>query len=358
MFPIVNHINDLIEKIKDKKEIRVAEHPNGTKTICYMISNENTFSDEWSKECRGITFDANGNVISRTLHKFFNVNERESTQLNNLPWDKVVRVMDKRDGSMITPVIINGEIKCKSKKTFDSDVAIAATQFIKGKTEYEDFIKYCHDKRLTPTFEFTSPKYRIVLNYDDENLTLLHIRDNVTGEYYPIKEYAEKFNIAAVEDIDYKKQFGDIYSLIESVNTSENIEGYVIQFENGDMVKLKTSWYLNLHRTVTFTRERDVVEMILNETIDDYKSYLTDVVASHDKVNKLEQEVVSKLINLEKEVDKIYTENKELSRKDFAIKFNKHELFGLLMKKYSGVEPDYKEYFKKTELSNYSLAQL
>jgi hypothetical protein len=101
MFPIINTIADLLPHIKNNPQIRVKTEDNGMTVVCYMLQDEDTFAgveEEYARECRGITFGPDGKIVARTLHKFFNVGEREDTQPHALQWAKVVRIMDKRDG--------------------------------------------------------------------------------------------------------------------------------------------------------------------------------------------------------------------------------------------------------------------
>ena len=102
MFPHITHIVDLRDKI-DNPQIRFKTDDNGCTVVCYMVQDEDTFSgtnEQLERECRGITFDQNGKIAARTLHKFFNIGEREDTQPHALPWARVVRIMDKRDGCL------------------------------------------------------------------------------------------------------------------------------------------------------------------------------------------------------------------------------------------------------------------
>ena len=91
-FPLIKKIDDLQSRVSHKEEMRFSER-NGFTVACYMFSSAGTFDDKWSQECRGIVFNSTGEVVSRPLHKFFNVNERESTLVANIPWDNIARIM-------------------------------------------------------------------------------------------------------------------------------------------------------------------------------------------------------------------------------------------------------------------------
>lgn len=282
-FPVINHLKFLLPFIKDNPQFRVQEQDNGTTVVCYMLQDEDTFRgqhEEYYKECRGITFNTEtGAVVSRTLHKFQNVGENDKTQADQIPWDKITRIMDKRDGSMITPVLLdNGMIACKTKKTFTSNEARAANEFLFNSDPA--CLAWIHKWLLngyTPTFEWTSPKFPIVLLYEEDALTLLQMRNNVTGEYVDLTK-GPQFGVDDFELMPFPivpnliDQYPNPRDLMIEALTAEGIEGWIIQTNEGDMWKIKTKWYCDLHHSVTFTRWRDVARVVLDDKSDDLKA--------------------------------------------------------------------------------------
>ena len=276
----ITDIDELRQKIAHKEEIRESKLSEDLTSFCYMIAADNTFDNAWARECRGIVFDRFGKVCSRPLHKFFNVNEREETRVENLDWSNVVRVMEKRDGSMIHTVKVRlrshpgtepaYDIKLKSKKSFESDVARAALNWM----YYEDarqaikcpphalirqktirgLMKRVVELDATAIFEWTAPDARIVLLYPEPELRLLHIRDNENGNYWSstaLRELATEYNVGVVEETNefwgatFSPEDGRYFkidAMLEAAKTREGVEGWVIQFDNGEMVKLKTDW--------------------------------------------------------------------------------------------------------------------
>jgi RNA ligase len=361
IFPRIEHINDLLPHIQHKPELRVRTEPNGFTVVCYMIAGDNTFDDAWSRECRGILFDPEGRIHHRTMTKFFNVGERESTRKENLDWSQLRRVMDKRDGSMITTSFYKGELMVKSKKSFDSLVAQQARAFISARNNYANFIKFLTLKGMTPSWEWTTPRMRIVLPYERDMLTLLHIRDNVTGEYI---DYTTDEEVAAaiaqylIPVVDIIPLAGD--DLFTALATMERAEGYVVQFNDGEMVKLKCDWYLNLHRTMTFVRERDIAELVINEQIDDLKDQMRTLGVPLDEVLEVEARAVARFNKLIHDVESVAsTYHPDIGFKDFAIANKDHPLFGLIMHVARGKEPDYKDHFLRHVLrEEFTLEQL
>lgn len=365
---VIENIDEFREKVAHKEEIRELDIGHGCTSFCYMISTASTFDDAWSRECRGIVFsNKTGKVISRPLHKFFNVGERESTRVENLDWSIVTRVMNKSDGSFLHPVPVKGGFLLKSKKTFTSDVAIAGQKFIDRpeNKNYHDLINKLIERGKTPIFEYMSPVARIVVYYPEETLELLHIRDNLTGRYASLQELTElttKHNVPLVADISKAYRNDDstlnVSKLLEDMEKAEGIEGCVIQFAK-DMVKLKTKWYLKLHRTIVFVRERDIAQTILDEELDDIKSMITSEGIDMGEILEIEERVLSILREMSHAVTSIFAEDKHLTQKEFAIKHRQHPYFGLLMSQYQGKEPKFKEFFERNILKEqFSLRQL
>ena len=356
LFPVIKHIDDYLPHIAGKDYIGVNKQDNGATVVCYNISNEKSFVTSYEKEARGISFDANGNIIARPLHKFFNLAEREEVQPHNLDWNSIIGGYDKMDGSMITTGFIGDNFFTKSKKSFKSDVAVSAEKFCFANKKYIDFAKHCSLAMLTPIFEFTSPDHRIVLRYSEENMTILHIRDTITGCYLTpveIEALAVKF------DIPYNRPiFGsemDMSSLVKSLNTVEGIEGYVIQFQNGEMIKIKTKWYMDLHHVVTFQRMRDIAKMVLDETIDDFIGYLSLNAPKADmsQVHHINNSINEFVNQMEKEVIELSAPFIDKPIKEAALALKGHKYFGFVMGTLRGQTCDYLGYYKEHYLKEH-----
>ena len=368
-FPKINHISDLLPFIADNPQFRVQEQDNGTTIVCYMLQDEDTFRgehEEWYKECRGITFDtATGAVVSRTLHKFQNIGENDETQPHLIPWDKITRIMDKRDGSMITFVNVNGKIVGKTKKTFTSAEAIAATEFL-YKPENEralNWLRVLLRYGWTPTFEWTSPRFPIVLLYDKDELTLLQARNNVTGAYmtpsgmaleavkcpFPIVEnLIEQYMTDGV--VDYEK-------IREMQLTREGIEGLILQTDTGEMWKAKTKWYCDLHHSVTFTRWRDVARSVLDDQSDDLKAAFAMTGRNITPIVAVEEAIFSEIERVRLLCEEIASDGKAGDRtpKDMAALFLDHENFKEIMRLFRGQEVNWFEWYLKKYINNWSL---
>ncbi|KAI9549472.1 hypothetical protein GHT06_001872 [Daphnia sinensis] len=303
MFKTINTINDILPQIKDKPEINVSSAcGNNTTVVCYMFSGSDTFDNDAAIECRGITFATDtGNITSRPLHKFFNVGEKESTQIQNLKWEEVTRVMIKRDGSVIAGTNVGGKMAMKSKKAFDNKQAQDAMEYVNLFPIYQSFHEWCLSANVTPIYEWTAPDNRVVVMYDTASLVLLHVRDNVTVA----------MGIPMVEEVN---DF-EIQTYLQLAKTIEGIEGWVIQFSTGDMVKLKTQWYMDRHRIMTNVRTRDIAQAVIDETVDDLKAKLYSENLDASPIIEIEQDVVQKLNLIKDELSQITDTLGDMERK-------------------------------------------
>lgn len=365
MFPIINTLADVLPFVQDNPQIRVKQEGSwGHTVVCYMLQDEDTFggaNQAVEREARGITFFEDGKIAARTLHKFFNVGEREDTQPHALPWAKVVRIMDKRDGSMVTPVLLPNKVSFafKTKKSFATKEAALAQELCADADVYRWVLKLLQDG-FTPTFEVTSPRFPIVLRYEKDELTLLHIRENITGRYLTEQEIVGMTPPFPVVENLIEQFYGEglpaklvsFEKLKAAAETRTGIEGWIIQFENGDMVKLKTKWYCDLHHAVTFTRWRDIARAVCDDQADDLKGAFALTGRSIEPILTVERDIKRRIETVKLAVEAVVKAARAASfdAKTTAISYKDHPQFGLIMTLFRGKEPDYMAWYVKNHL--------
>lgn len=336
-FPIINNISEVLPAIAGRDEFTVAEK-EGYTVINYKPQFEDTFPavksaggsakqraereliSKLRRECRGIIFDtATGDLIRRPFHKFFNVNEREETQDHRVDLSLSHVILEKLDGSMIAPFIVNGQMIWGTKMGATT-VAEPVEFFVKNNPHYVDFTEELIDSGYTPIFEWCSRKQRIVLDYHEDQLVLTAIRSMTTGEYAS-REHMEL--VAGVFEIPVVRSFApqsDMREFIKYVSTLEDLEGFVVRFDDGHMVKLKCDWYVAIHKAKEkILHDRNIVEIILEEKLDDIKAHLS--AEERDGLTKFENDFHSSVRDI---VNKIFVEIVDISqrgidRKNFAI---------------------------------------
>jgi RNA ligase len=355
MFKEIGHLDDVQPFVADKKEIRFLTQPNGVTIGCYLFSDTNTFDCAEALECRGIAFDASGRIVSRPLHKFFNVGEKEWLSPERLrSRNDIAAVYEKLDGSMIATAWVDGALQWRSKKSFSSDVVNLAITFLAA-PENENiaaFARAVSRDGMTAIFELTHPDARIVVAQEQAALCLLHVRDNLTGEYVMLARDHSIHQLIAYHGVPQVPRFSGMSpaDAIDSLAEMVNREGYVIQFRDGDMVKIKCPWYLRLHRSISFLRERDIALLAMNEELDDVKGALVEAGVDLTAVNAVEAKLKNILSGLVDEIERIYANGRGLDRKSFAIANKEHPLFALSMQRYLGKDVQLSEWYGRNRL--------
>jgi RNA ligase len=293
-FPVIEHIDQVRAVLADAKEFVFAERDWGT-VVNYVMAGTDTFpdieteSDAIRRECRGIFFDKSGEVISRPLHKFFNVNERDETQQNLVDLGKPHVILEKLDGSMIRPFYVGDSIRWATKMGI-TDVSMQAEEFVAKHTNYQEFAQEALASGITPIFEWCSRQQRIVIDYPEEQLVLIAMRDIRTGEYMSydvLKDAGKKWNTPVVKQ--YAGTTDNMENLIAKTRAAEEQEGYIIRFDSGHMIKIKGDWYVRIHKTKDkLSFEKDVIEMLLDEKLDDIKGFMLE--DDRKRVEKFENE--------------------------------------------------------------------
>ncbi|KAG2389577.1 hypothetical protein C9374_014137 [Naegleria lovaniensis] len=147
-----------------------------------------------------------------------------------------------------------------------------------------NLIRFCVDwisKGFTPLFEYFSPNHRVVVNYGNSPfISLLALRQTILGNFVSYdemkqtcKEYGEIECVKACTNEIINLQT-DLKSIKKSIEEEKGHEGYVMILENGLMFKIKSNWYLNIHKTnemliTESMREGRIWYMIFDNTLDD-----------------------------------------------------------------------------------------
>lgn len=326
----------------------------------YRITNYEDFYLPDARVCRGTMFEIDFDtkqpkrLVSLPFNKFFNVGETPLTL--NPDWDQMVSfITDKVDGSLISTYAHHGKVALKSKAALFSQQAVEAEYWLykeenslflneiwKVMQGHNDFEEDC-----TVIMEWTAPNNRIVLSYDKPALTILGVRSNVSGLYVP----REFFRTYGANEI-YSRWVNEVSvdnvnAFVQTVSKMENIEGFVFTMFDGEMLKLKTEWYLQRHRLKDgIQHPRHLFEAIVNENVDDAKTLFKDDVQTMTVITDMENLVIPKFNKMIATVEKFYGDNRLLNRKDYAILAQSKDdgYMGLKMNLYLQRSNDYKAF--------------
>jgi RNA ligase len=245
---------------------------------------------------------------------------------------KIKSIYNKEDGSIASFIKLpNGRVLARSKTSFISDQAIEIQKIYDKWPNVREFVNFCLDRDIVPVFEYVSPTNRIVLPYANTDLILLRMRDNKTGEYLDITDYTDKLDGITVAPSENHS----LEELIELKDVVDGKEGWIVQFENGKMVKIKTKWYCDLHGLYTqdLNRENTLISLIIDEKIDDIIAQLGEDSNKREEVDVL-VDVINKYIHdYTVEVDKLLSDwdattgTEFYKKKHFALKWSKNKYF-------------------------------
>lgn len=259
----IEHIDDVLPHLAGHPEFIVAER-DGYKVIDYQFTTATSFDHPARLECRGLKFGPDGRIIARGLHKFFNVGERPDTQPEVLDFSQPHDIMEKLDGSMIHPAMVNGRLRlmtrmgctdhaAKAERHMTPDIAVQCVSMLR--------------LGLTPIFEWTAPDNRIVISYPHSRLTLLAVRSTRTGRYEDqdwLLRQADHMRVAAAP------LHAGAPGFIERARQCVGLEGFVVRFADGRWVKIKGDDYVLKHKAKeSVLQEKNVLALILRDGLDD-----------------------------------------------------------------------------------------
>lgn len=293
-------------------------------------------------------------VASRPPSKFFNLEECPLTM--NLNLEVAAKVCDKLDGSLISTFIYQDnnnviQLGLKSKGSLYSDQCMEAYSVLETNMDMAKALKEASEQNLTVYCEICSPSNRIVIGYHQPQLTVLGVRDNVTGRELSSSELPMLSPYWVSEII-----VDNVASFLPSIKTLEGKEGYVILLLEGDNAnarfKIKTPWYMSLHHAKdSITNPRRLFEAILDEGVDDLRSMFAHDALAMSTIDEMQTKVSHMYNHVVTLIETFYEQHKSDDRKTYAIAAQTMSvqgisLLGLLMQKFLGRPCDVKEFLK------------
>lgn len=303
----------------------------------YVVAKTDTFDCKVSREMRGIAFDkATHQIISRPLHKFFNLGERLETREEQIDFTAPHQIVEKLDGSMIRTINLGSGKYRLGTRAGVTDIAMMAEEFVAGKNPdtYDTFIHNMLMQNQTAIFEFCSRKNRVVIDHPEDRLVLLAVRDNVTGfymQYDGLEALADLFSLEVAEKMLNEKS--SLSDLAQTVTGLVGQEGVIVQFNNGFRIKIKAEDYLRKHGALDgFRSDKRTLELVLGSSLDDVLPLLDDEMK--DRIQRFRDHVQEKLWKFDTLIQWYHQEVDlpNTTRKDQALRITTSEH----MKPYSG----------------------
>lgn len=292
-------------------------------------------ANEWNfieKNSRGLIINREtGEIVARPFAKFWNWGQ--GGQYTDAP---IKRVYEKADGSLgiLYKDPVDYQYKVATRGSFHSDQADWATKLWNN-----NFNDVHVPDTWTILFEIIYPDNRVVVDYGDwEGLAFLGAINKETGQRVEHDRFIQWYeNEVEYNEYAYLVQtydtFNDLDKIIEICKTSNvNVEGFVVEFEDGQLFKFKGEEYLKAHKLISNLTEKNIYEAMINGEVESIKTALPDeFVGEFNKILSEILEYCQKLTdNLLKKYNLILKECladwpwTEFTQKDFALTVKKH----------------------------------
>lgn len=311
----IEHIRDVLPHVEGRRDFVVAKK-DGYIVIDYVYAGNDTFDHPARVECRGLKFDADGPVLARPFQKFFNVGERAGVMPHELDFSQPHVVMDKLDGSMIHPALVDGEVVFMTRMG-RTDVARACESLHLTDRLKRAFALYCSGQ-CTPIFEWTAPQNRIVVPYPESRLTLLAARNNVSGTYLSralLHDLAASLGAPLVGE---HAPHASATDLVAAARAMRGAEGFVVAFAGGLMVKAKAEEYVLKHRAKeSVLQEKNVLALVLRDDIDDVLPLLED--SDRVEVERYRSAVLAGVEQSARTLAEFVERHSDMDQKGFAV---------------------------------------
>lgn len=298
-------------------------HPDDPELVVLNYTPQVQYSGEWTpvtRGCRGLILRGT-KIVARSFPKFYNLGELD--ELPDLPFV----VQPKFDGSLgVTYPAPDGIPAVATRGSFASDQAAWATQYLRSRPELLRTAEAAIAEGETLLVEIIYPENRIVVDYGDyAGLVLLARIENSTGLDLDLPHWADR--VAFHDELTLEE--------IETLNKDskgDQSEGFVLRYEDGTRVKVKSEDYVRLHRIVTGITPRKIHDMLSeNISVEQWAEYVpdefyewmkTEAERQQQEFTKIEQEalkILSEVPTAERKVQAEFIKTKKYSGLVFAM---------------------------------------
>ena len=267
--------------------------------LLFSYTKDAAYNRNWlpvERVSRGLIFNwRTTELVALPFPKFFNLGEVTETKVANLPTEPP-QVTTKLDGSLGIGAILNGQYRIVTRGSFQSEQAIWATAFVN-----RQYANQTWPADITFLFEIIYPENQIVVNYRGTKALYLvgayNLKDYTDYDYTALQGFARQYNFKLVA-----KATGSVKELVDQSLSLRGVEGWVLRYNNGLRVKVKTAEYLELHRLLSHLSAARIQEaMLSNEVVElikdlpeEFRTKIEQVVLALTKsCSQIEQQVIA-----------------------------------------------------------------
>ena len=328
-----NHLQSLllsgksVEAICEEWGIKAKRHPIYSNLVLFCYDQYNVVAGKVSDQARGHILDeSNGwSYVCRPFDRFFNLGESRAHKVNLT----TAKLFKKLDGSLTNMWWYKGAWHMSTKGSPDGSGSTHSGSDVIFSDLFWNTFKKCgcvfpgeEWKDYTFVFELTTPKNVVVCRQTSDCLTLIAVRNNLTG--YEIELDDPILLTLTFNKCDSFYMSNPNKEMFEGIS-GYDLEGYIVtNFHNGvySRVKLKNPDYVALHNSVvTFPTKRNIITTILKG---EKEEYVLSFPHYKDFIEEVDCQLLSFIYNLEAEWCKVshITDRKSLAKTVFGGGFN------------------------------------
>lgn len=342
-------VDGLKRDMKIPNEFRIINGNNGERLISpkFGVGND-SWKDKESLWLRSLHINKDDKVISVGLPKFFNLGEAPPNfkiSEKDLFNKRGLVASLKVDGSLLIRFVQDGVVKWRTRGSLE--VGLDNKDEINGFVQkYPKLNDPTYYNNVSLLFEWVSPRNQIVIKYEAPEIYLVggvlferntewHNNDFTLLSFKHLEKISEETGICCVQHFSLNDG-SELTQLIEKLKTDKEIEGYVIRFnDEQELVKIKAEHYKILHYLKSKLDSGAIVDLFLCWEKPSFEEFKNKFIASYDyEIWTTILPAISSICDAYEIANSTYhhiknlvIENRELSRKDFAL---------MMKQKYSG----------------------
>ena len=270
------------QKLTEVYGIKVKDYPEQKLAVLNYDQINSPKMEPIVQECRGLILDHALNTVCRPFDRFFNYGEAETDKMDLTGYT----YFPKLDGSLIKVYYWNDSWRIATRGTAfaESDVGGWGITFEEltlralGFDSLAMFSEAMEDEGMphhyTYLLELTAMENRVVTYYSEPSVTLLAVRNNLSGDYAPTENYAAYF--WKTNSVVYGLTIEDIIQKADSLKNLE--EGFVGYDQQGvPRVKIKSAAYVAVHhiRGEGLNPKR-IAELVISGEEEEYLTYFPE----------------------------------------------------------------------------------
>lgn len=292
---------------------------------------------KWTKQnliFRSSVWNVAGEPVSLSFKKFFNFSEQPDLAYTpfSLTANGGVELMEKVDGSTLIISKYKGQLITRTRGSIDASDMENGFEIEKLKEKYPLAFQWpegVETGKYSRVFEWVSPFNRIVLDYGVE--PDIYLIGGIKHDDYSLVSQKELDEWALQMYVKRPRRynFASIKEMLEGVEKLKGQEGICCYCNKGqDIRKVKSSWYLALHRMKSeLASFEHVVDLYFAMGCPTYEDFEKQIKENFDyEVGEALRGDISRIAGGKKEVDKLVAAMKERveplktwTRKDAAL---------------------------------------